>query len=287
MALATRIETGLSAAIRNMAESLRVDVKITATHCVLTVDGWNDSEDTRQAIAEYLVGLRAAAIDCALTVRAEFTESTRHRMQILRNVEAIVGSPSSPLSEDAIARERNPWIAEALTHLLMTAAAMRQQLHPPGRVLAVGLPHVAAKDHGLDVVAIYWSSDGCGLSIVETKAYPNDPNQAIGDAVAKFREINDGKHDLPIRQSVQTMRASLSAELQSLISSAFWEENRSYLPNPHYDSTVTVNWTNGRPSLKELLPDRERVLILPNGVRSFHEFFDDIAKKMSHYAASL
>lgn len=287
MRLAARIESGMSDAIKNMAELLRVDVKATTTHCVLTVDGWNDSEDTRQAIAEYLVGLRAAAIDCALAVRADLADSAKHRLQILKNVEAIVGSPSSPLSEDAISTERNPWIAEALSHLLMAAAAARQQLHPPGRVLAVGLPHVAAKDHGLDVVAIYWSPDGCGLSIVETKAYPKDPNQAIGDAAAKFREINEGKHDLPIRQSVQTMRAFLSAEVQSLVSPAFWEENRSYLPNPHYDSAVAVNWTNGRRSLEGLLPDKQRVLVLPNSVQGFHEFFDDIAKKMWHYAASL
>lgn len=286
MSLAARIETGMSEAIKNMAELLRVDVTVAETHYVLTVNGWNDSGDTRQAIAEYLVGLRVAAIDCVLAVRAEYARSDGAQPKILKNVESIVGSPSAPLSGDAISKERNPWIAEALSHLLMVAASVRQQLHPPGQVLTVGLPHIMAKDHGLDVVAIYWTRDGCGLSIVETKAYPGNPNGAISDAVAMFKEINEGKHDLRITQSVQAMRAFLPNEVQTLVSVALWEKNRSYLPNPHYDSTAAVDWTNPRPSLAGLLPDKRYVLVLPNCVEGFHEFFNDIADRMWRYAAS-
>ena len=74
---------------------------------------------------------------------------------------------------------------------------------------------MAAKDHGLDVLAIYRDGTEYGLAIVECKAYESDPNGAINDAVKTFKQVDNGRHDSRIRQFVATVRSALPAAQQA------------------------------------------------------------------------
>ena len=160
-------------------------------------------------------------------------------------------------------------------------------MHPPGKIIALDPVHIAAKDHGFDLIAIYESQRFFGLSIVETKAYLDRPNQAINDAVAFYREIDSEQHTLRIRQNVGNMRAALPKTKQNLISPSFWKQIRSYIPNPHYDAKKSMCWTNCRPSFKELIPDKNHIIVMPHIIKWFATFFDSVAAEMRKFAKSL
>ncbi|MFW6116637.1 MAG: hypothetical protein ACOC6F_02825 [bacterium] len=294
MSLPEQIESAMRDAIDYLAEALTRETVETSTHRAMIVVGWNRDEATRRAIARYLVGLRACAMDAALNIKADLEDTEADRIEVLGNVIAVVGEDNSEDTEEKKEwkiRERNPWIAEGLWHLCLAVARHRQSdLHPPGAILALNYAHVITSDPGLDVAAIYRVEDLIGLSLVESKAHKNDVNKGMSEAVAYFREINEGKkHALRIRQTVQSMRASLPPDVNSLISASFWKRARAYLPNPHYDASLGVDWTNSRPSLPTLMADGVdiQVIVMPHPVQEYDEFFDRIAEEMRIFARSL
>lgn len=135
---------------------------------------------------------------------------------------------------------------------------------------------------------IYTQDDGLlGLSIIECKAYRDDPNGAISEAVAFFKDVDNGKYSTRIRQSVQIMRSSLPQHLQEGISKSFWKQNRSYIPNPHYDACHEINWMNSRPSFRTLKLDRTNIIVMPHIISEFDKFFDEVAKEMRDFAMGI
>jgi hypothetical protein len=287
MPLPEHLETEIIAAVSPLEGKLRCTPHEAETHRALTVEGWTDAHDTVRAVAVYLVGLLATAISRTLEVRAQVEDTPRDRLELVRNVDRITGTDEAPLNDDQKEDERNPWIAEGLWHLCLFLASRRADLHPLGTVVALDLPHITAKDHGLDVMAIYQSADAFGVSFVESKAYENDPNKAISKATAFFEDIDNGKHDQRIRQVVATMRASMLLAQQQAVSPSLWKDVRAYLPNPHYDSAKAMDWTNARPSFTKLRVPRDHIMIMPHAVPEFSRFFNDIATTMRRFAATL
>ena len=51
------------------------------THRIVIVEGWNDDDQTRHAVACYFVGLKARAIDAALNVRSEIEDMSKDRTE--------------------------------------------------------------------------------------------------------------------------------------------------------------------------------------------------------------
>ncbi len=284
MSLPVIIEVAMEDAIDFFVRSLRCDFCEADTHDTLIILGWNDNEESRRSIARYLVGLRALAIDAALTIRSQLEDTPDDRLEIARNVYAIVGKNNFELTDEQIRSERNPWISEGIWHLCMVVASRRQELHPIGSILSVDYAHVASKDHGFDVLAMYEDIDTLfGLTIVESKAYKDDPNGAIANSVEFYREIDCGEHDLQLRQSVQIMRTALPLSVQEKISGSFWKRKRSYIPNPHYDKINNVNWRNSRPSFRSLVPKKPNIIIMPHIIKDFDIFFDLISDEMRYF----
>jgi hypothetical protein len=257
------------------------------SHFALVLGGFAESTRGRRAIARYLVGLRASAIDAALNIRSELEDTPEDQQEILESVYAIVGESNDDLTQEQKEDERNPWIAEGIWHLCMAVAYDRTRLHPVGQIVALFYPHISAKEHGLDVATIYEKSGALGVSLVESKAYKSRPNAALSSAVGFFRQVDDGTHDVRIRQVVQIMRTALPPRRQRAVSGSFWKRERSYIPNPHYDAAVRKDWSKKRDSLTDLVPDRNHILIMPHAITDFDQFFDDIANEMRAFVESL
>lgn len=256
------------------------------THRTIVVTCWNQDDLARRAVAKYLVGLRACAIDAALNIRAELEDTPEDRGEIVQSVLEIIGNSEDELTGEQKTTERNPWIAEGVWHLCITIARNRPDIHPIGNIIAVKPINITAKDKGLDVSVIYQQDDGLlGLSIIECKAYKNDPNGAISEAVAFFKRVDKGLYATRIRQSVQIMRSSLPQGMQQVISKSFWKQNRSYIPNPHYDSSCEVDWTNPRPSFRALIPGRTNIIVMPHIISGFEQFFNEVANEMRDFVA--
>jgi hypothetical protein len=251
------------------------------------VTGWEHDGDATKAIATYLVGLLASAISTVLEIRSQIENTDDDRLELVKNVYSIVGAPDAPLSEEMKSDERNPWIAEGLWHLCLFLAKIRPELHPPGELVALQLSHVNAKDHGFDVLAIYRTQGVFGVSVVETKAYKTDPNGAVGKAAAFFKEVDAGKHDLRLRQAVASMCTGLSPLDQSAISPSLWKSTRTYIPNPHYDNSISVTWTRKRQAFNGVSVPAERIVLMPHAIQDFSAFFDRIGTAMQEVALEL
>jgi len=288
LSLPDSINEAMETSIAHLADSMRYKVLEAATHRTIIVTCWNDNDPNRKAVARYLVGLRACAIDAALNIRAQVEDTPEDRSEIMQSVVDIVGESNDELTIDQKQDERNPWIAEGIWHLCMAIAKRRSDIHPMGNIIALNPIHVVSKDRGLDVIAIYMEEEAIfGLSFIESKAYKNNPNSAINDAVALFKSVDQGKYATRIRQAVQVMRASLPANTQATISTSFWKRKRSYIPNPHYDESHEINWAKTRPSFRSLEPDRANILVMPHIICGFDEFFNNIANEMRSFVRSL
>lgn len=292
MSLPEQIEDAMTHAIQYLRKTLEWEILEAPTHRTVIVTGWNRDDSARQAIARYLVGLRACAIDAALNIRFGMEDSEEDQIEVLENVIAIVGEDNAALTKKQKIYDRNPWIAEGIWHLCMVIAAQQhREIHLPGVIIALNYAQVAAKDHGLDVAAIYEISnrDSFGLSLIESKAYKDNIDGAISDAVGFFREVNKRKHALRIRQTVQIMRSSLPGDKQAQIPNSFWKRTRAYLPNPHYDASCRVDWTNSRPSFRTLRLDgvNTDIIVMPHIINEFDNFFNEIADEMRAFARSL
>ena len=290
MSLPNQIEEAMRNAIAHLAVALRFEAINATTHKALIVTGWDENDSTRQAIAHYLVGIRACAMDAALNIRANLADTAEDRVEVLQSVIEVVGETNDELTEQQRRfkrDERNPWIAEGIWHLCMAVAAQRAEIHPMGNIILLDYAHIKAKDHGLDVAAIYQASDTTGISLIESKAYKDDPNGAINAAVGFFRDVDEGKHSTRIRQAVQIMRTALTTEQNATISASFWKQNRTYICNPHYHATHNMDWNNTRTSFRNLKLEPLYIAIMPHSILDFDRFFDDIADKMRNFANSL
>ena len=280
MTLPNAIEQSITRAATHLSSVLRCSVQDAPTHRVVVVEGWADDQATIDAIAAYLVGLLASAISLALTVRASIEDTTEDRLELRANVEKLVGSATVLLSSDQKQDERNPWMAEGIWHLCLFLAQQRTDLHPLGKIIALDHPHVAAKDHGFDVVAVYQGLISFGMAFIECKAYENNPNGAINSAVDFFRELEAGTYDARARQVMSALRVALAPALQQQVSPSLWKQERELIPNPHYDVSAAVDWKNPRPSFNGLSTPVERRVIMPNELPGFTSFFDRIGDAM-------
>lgn len=255
------------------------------THSVIKVSGWQNAE-ALGALALYLVALRASVIDQAGRICSELIGNPRNFTDdLFRSVDEIVVQPDS--SNESLtewkSKWRNPWIAEGMWHCCMWVAKEREDLHPHGNVIAVDFSHISPKDHGLDVTALYVKEDGSlGMSFVETKAYRDNPNRAITDAVAMFKAIETGKHDTRLRQMVTSFRSVIDEQHMEQLYLSLWKNERILIPNPHYEATdVTVRWRRRRAVFRELTA---HVVVMPHGVNDYDAFFDVVASEMRRKA---
>lgn len=252
------------------------------THSVVEVTGWQNT-DALGALAMYLVALRTSVIDQAGRICSELLgDGPDDATAILQSVDEIVVQPahSRETNTDWKCKWRNPWIAEGLWHCCMWVAMERAELHTQGTIIALDFPHISPKDHGLDVTALYVKRDGSlGMSFVETKAYRDNPNGAISDAVTMLKAIETGEHDTRLRQMVTSFRAVIEEPYRQRLSSSLWKNERTLIPNPHYEATgATVQWSHSRRvSFIDLIAP---VVIMPHCVNGYDAFFDGVATDM-------
>lgn len=281
MTLSDIINRETNEALNLLAEKLSVTDTTAETHSVVEVSGWQDS-DCVEALGTYLVTLRVGIIDQAGRIIYELIGETRDYAQdILRSVDEIVKQPesSNESPENWKATWRNAWIAEGIWHCYMRVAMDSPTLHKWGTIIALDLPHISAKDHGQDVTALYINEDGVvGMSLVETKAYRNDPNGAISDAVKTLKDIEEGKHNTRLRQLVTSFRAVMEDTYKQLLSPSLWKNERALVPNPHYEANeATVNWGRKRTVFSGLSGP---VVVMPHAINGYDAFFDEIARTM-------
>jgi hypothetical protein len=248
------------------------------------ITGIENEVEIIRSIAVYMVALIANAIEANLQIRADLIEYTKiGKEEIVESVIDTIGENNN-LEQDYIEDERNPWLAEALIHLLLFVSNKVSNIHPVGEVLAVGLVHDDPKDKGLDLTALYQSGT-LGLTIGECKAYKLNPNKAISNAMKFFDGVdNNRKTGKRIRSQVQILRNFLPEDLSKLATHGFWKNERCFLTTPIFDMTVEKDWSRGRnKTLGQLRIPIEKRLIIPLAIENFDEFFNSLADEMRNF----
>ncbi|KUP04714.1 hypothetical protein Q75_14805 [Bacillus coahuilensis p1.1.43] len=215
--------------IESFTSKISVSVIKAKTHHSIMITGIENEATMIRCIATYMVALIATAIEANLQVRADLIEYTQiGKEELIESVIDTIGE-SNELNQDFKEDERNPWLAEALIHLLLFVSNKVNNIHPVGEVLAVGLVHDDPKDKGLDLTAIYQSGT-LGLTIGECKAYKTNPNKAISNAMKFFDGVDSNKKTgKRIRTQVQILRRFLPEELSSSATHGFWKNERCFL----------------------------------------------------------
>jgi len=233
------------------------------------------------------VGQIAKAMQVNLEIRADLLGiDDDARVQLIRDVYSVIGERNDDLTDTQKVYERDPWLFEALSHLFVHLSTKKEVFFPVGTPIGLTMTHRGVKEQGLDLVAIYTSTD-VGLSIGESKAWEDDPSAGLRDAAEKFRKVDLGNYDHELRTIVGQMRYAMPVEYQGQITGAFWRNERAYLPFIGYDSNHNPRWASERKALKSLcVPHTHRILV-PLPIENFRGFFDDLADEMRTYLVSL
>ncbi|MGM0878578.1 MAG: hypothetical protein ACQEWV_28785 [Bacillota bacterium] len=270
------------------ASKINVSVMNATTHHSIIIRGIENENRIVRSIAVYMVALIANAIEANLQVRADLIEYTEvGKEEIVESVIDTIGE-NNDLDQDFKEDERNPWLAEALIHLLLFVSNKVNNIHPVGEVLAVGLVHDDPKDKGLDLTALY-QSETLGLTIGECKAYKLNPNKAISNAMKFFDGVDTNrKTGKRIRSQVQILRNFLPDDLSKLATHGFWKDEKCYLTTPIFDMSVNKDWAKSRnKTLGALRIPLDRRLIIPLAIEDFDKFFDSLADEMRNFVREL
>ena len=270
-----------TAAIELLAERLSIEHSVGQTHTVLLVKGCGD-EESLAATATYLVAAIAQTIQANLRIRqALFNNIDLHR-DLQADIASVIGDEDSHGYFKT--KQRDPWMWEAISHMLIHLSRYNAEFHPSGHVLAkTGLKY-DVNDHGLDLIAIYKGAR-LGISAGECKAYLHDPSRAITDASNRLSEIDENKRDIELRAAITQLRGVLDDDVQIGLAGAFWRDERSYLPFICCEEARSVNWMLNRSVLQRLNVPIDRKVLYPIPLVHGRATLDRICEFMRSYVA--
>jgi hypothetical protein len=250
----------------------------TSHRCAIVSDF--DDDEQVEALGIYLTGLIAQLVKVDLEVSAWLFGENPAAIETLRaNVDRTVGA-SNELSDFERVYRRDPWIAEAIGHLLIGAARNGPTECLDGRLHALSLLHMVVSEQGLDLIGVYECDNGSvGLSITEAKASESNGQAQLQRAVELFQALDDRKRDLDLLQALNSFQAYIPQDLLDRVAAAVWTDTRSYSPciafsdgfNPESDRPLTL----GR-----LRPPRSDRRLISVELSSYRRFFDDVADAM-------
>ena len=252
---------------------------------MLRIDQYGD-ECTLEATAVYLVAAIAQTIEGNLRIPTALFDDDQLTLELARDVRSVIGD--TDYDSAFIKTRRDPWMWEAISHMLVHLSRHANGFHPSGRVLAKTNVKHDVNDHGLDLIAIYEAptKPNLGISAGECKAYLDDPSRAITDASTKLREVDANKRDIDIRATVNQLRGFLDTNAQSQLAGSFWRDERTYLPFVCCDQSSAAQWSRARNSLRRLAVPVSRKLLYPLPLAAAREKFERIGHFMRRYVST-
>ena len=270
------------AAVAILTQRLSIEHSVGQSHSVLLVKGCSN-DDSVQATAVYLVASIAQTIDANMRIRQALFDHTSLKRDLQADIVSVIGNEDS--DDEFKTKRRDPWLWEAISHMLIHLSRLNEAFHPSGHVLAkTGLKY-DVNDHGLDLIAIY-RAPGLGISAGECKAYLDDRSRAIADASNRLSEIDKNKRDIELRAAISHLRGVLGDDVQKGLAGAFWRNERSYLPFVCCEDSQSLNWLGDRPVLRRLEVPTNRKILYPIPLVHGRNTFDRICESMRSYVAT-
>ncbi len=276
----THLLADVETALQSLNDQLSVTAQETVTHTVLNVGGFGDG-DTLAATAVYLVGAVASSIEQNMNIRKALYDEADIKRDLFADIVSVIRQDNA-IDDDFRVKVRDPWLWEGISHLFVHLSRFDTTFHPIGRVLAKTSIKHDVHDHGLDLVALYRSTD-LGVSAGESKAYLDDPGRGIRDASNRLREVDQNRRDTELRSTVNQLLPSLQDPDRNRVAGAFWRNERSYLPFVCCDESCAEDWNTTRPTLTRLEVAASKKLLVPLSIASARDAFDSICTLMREY----
>lgn len=276
------LEHDVQEAIRSLSTRLTARVSQGTTHSVLLLDSFEE-ECTLEAIAVYLVASVAQSIDHNLHIREALFDRETFQKDLRRDVHSVIGEANS--DDRFVNTRRDPWMWEAISHMIIYLSSRSCEFHPSGRILAKTNVKHDVTGHGLDLIAIYETprDKRIGISAGECKAYFQDPERGIADASKKLGEVDKNKRDVDIRATISQLRGFIDANANAKLAGSFWREERSYFPFICCDKAAAKPWSKARGALDKLAVPVPRKVLIPISLSSARKIFCTIAELMRQY----
>jgi hypothetical protein len=243
---------------------------------VIQVAGCDD-DDATHYIGRFLVGAIAEVVRTDLVLQeALISEGLDGQAELKRDVEKIIGAEGTTLSSHERTHGRDPWIGEALGQMIFVLSD--QAPHPcvPAPMVAAHLPHVEAREHGLDLFG--FCSPELMVVVGEAKTSKANISGLLTAAEEALALIETGGRDHHLRQAVNGLQLSLPEDLRPLLAGAIWKRARCYLPLLCFESGLDLG--AARAALTELVSNGAECRLVAIQHPNHDAFFEAVAQAM-------
>jgi hypothetical protein len=269
-------EEAVAESIEFLREQLSLQTTTLASHQVIVVSGC-DSPDAICHIGRFLVGAVAQAVRTDLQLQPALIGQGRDgQNELERDIAKIIGEADTDLSDHARTHTRDPWIGEALGHLMLVLSDRVPHPCAPAPIVASHLPHVEAREHGLDLFA--FCHPDLMVVIGEAKTSKSGIASGLADAEGMLTAIERGERDHHVRQAVNGLLLSLSDEAQQQAVGTFWKSARCYLPVLCFQEGITLS--DERAALRALTDAAADCRLVAIQHEDHDKFFADVAVAM-------
>lgn len=160
-------EEAVESSLAYLRQNLALDISVVESHTVIAVQGC-DRPDSILHLGRFLVGAIAQAIRTDLSLQPLLISPGYEGQEELgRDVSKVIGTEGAALTDHERTHGRDPWIGEAIGHLMLVLSDRSPHPGVPAPMVAAHLPHVEPREHGLDLFGFCHPdfSDGHGLEL--------------------------------------------------------------------------------------------------------------------------
>lgn len=276
------LDTLLASAINTLRREVSTSIHSITSHTLTVVN--IEKPEVIDAFALYAL---VAGIGCGIRMNLEIATDLLgggpdFSSELVRQVYMLLGEDNN-IDQAFREGQRNPWFTECLGHALLKISSSNEHLASPGDLEALTHVHLDVRDHGLDLVGLYFNEDAAGINITEAKASENNASQHGSATATLFAEIDGGVRDFEIMRTVQHLREALSQERQGLITSFFWHRRRVYFAVISYSDASQFTPSRRRSSYASLSVPPHNIKLLAVPLQNYHQYFDEVADKVRSY----
>lgn len=253
------------------------------THKAIRIGGLT-SEEAIRWLGIALTGLVSQAITLDLQLCEAMGSPQGVSLTWLRpSVESVIGQDNALNGPDDPDRttERDPWIAEALMHILATVEHHHHVRALPNDVVARTEMPLQVKAAGIDLLTLHIddASGDVWIGVTETKATELHGDDRLRDALSFLLSTDSGDRDLELRTKLNTLSRYVDPGTWARVPAALMSRAIHLMPAVMHMRHAPFRWSvprdfSGVPRASE----RVRVLALP--VCPWVGFFDEVCDAM-------
>ena len=258
-----------------------------STHHHVEVLNLEDREVIR-LVGLYCAGLIGNAVMADLSLSRNFlNRGDKSKASLTRTIDKLLKASNADVDDWHRDYRRNPWIVEAISHLISNVSADNDNLFSR-RVIALKPVHTAVSQQGVDILGIAISELGASLCIGESKATRDAPDNQLSKSITFYRSIDNHERDDELRTQSNLLSLGLSPQVKEMMYDCFWEDSRFYFPLIAFCGSCDFRpKTQRRTTFGQLKPESRDKVLITIALSSFHSFFDDVSDQIRTSVDSL